>query len=110
MDFDRAEMERIVDWIINANQAPTHRVHRPYFLVIFNNRQWSDYFRQRRAEEMQWHYRFGQPYLCDEPAISFRQSWLENQFNHDLRQLVTGYMRETQRRFPLKYFTDFTES
>ena len=109
MDFDRTEMERIVDWIINSNQPPTHWAQRPYFLVIFNNRQWSDYFRRRRAEEMQQHYRLGQPYLRYEPAVSFQQSWLENQFNHDLHQLVNGYMRETQRRFPLKYFIDFTE-
>lgn len=109
MNFDRTEMERIVDSIMNSNQPPTNQAQRPYFLVIFNNHQWSDYFRQRRAEELQQHYRLGQPYLRYEPAISFRQSWLENQFNYDLHQLINAYMRETQRQFPLKYFIDFTE-
>ena len=109
MDFDRAEMERIVDWIVNSNQPSTDQVHRPYFLVIFNNRQWSDHFRQRRAEEMVPIPRSSPRILRYESTATVRQAWLEHQFNYDLRQLVNRYMRETQRHFPLKYFIDLTD-
>lgn len=109
MDFDQLEMERLVEWILNADLSMMGQVQRPYFLVIFNNRRWSDYFRQRRIEEMERNLRAGLPCSVFEPSQSFQQSVLDNQFNQDLRQLVNRYMQQTQRSFPLKYFIDFTE-
>lgn len=101
MNMDDIEMERIAHWIMNSDLSSTNIVERPYFLVIYNNRQWSDYFRQRRAENVQH-------VLYYQSANAIQQSILEHQFDYDLRRLVDNFIRQTQRPFPLKCFIDFT--
>lgn len=109
MDFDQLEMKRIIEWIQKSDLSSASTIQRPYFLVIFNNRQWSDFFRQQRTEEFERNFRAGLPCSFLEPFETFQQSMLDSQFNQDLRRLVDGYMCQTQRPFPLKYFIDFTE-
>lgn len=109
MDFDQLQMERIVEWILKSDPSLMSHVQRPYFLVIFNNRQWSDYFRRRRIEEMERNFRAGVPCSIFEPPETLHQSMLESQFNQNLRHLVNSYMYRTQRPFPLKYFIDLTD-
>lgn len=109
MDFDQLEMKRIIDWILKSDLSSTSDIQRPYFLVIFNNRQWSDFFRQQRIEEMERNFRARITCPIFEPLETFQQSLLDSQFNQDLRHIVHGYMGRTQRTFPLKYFIDFTD-
>ena len=109
MNFDQMEMENIVRWILNSNASSSNVVQRPYFLVIFNNRQWSDHFRQRRAEERVQRHPTFPVHVPSSSLDTIHQSLLDDQFNYDLHRLVDGYMRETQRTFPLKYFIDFTD-
>lgn len=95
------EMEQITQWIMNSNGSSTDIVHRPYFLVIFNNRQWSDYFRQQHTENIQHCVQY-------QSIDAAQQSMLERQFDFDLRRLVDDFIQQTKRPFPFKCFIDLT--
>lgn len=109
MNSDQMELERIIQWILNSDQASSNILNRPYFFVIFNNRQWSDYFRQQRTEEMQQRNLTTPPVIPYQSANELQQSMLDRRFHYDLHQLVDSYIQQTERTFPLKSFIDFTD-
>lgn len=109
MNSDQMELERIIQWISNSDQPSSNILNRPYFLVIFNNRQWSDYFRQQRIEEMQQRNLTAPPVIRYQSADELQQSLLDRRFNYELHQLVDSYIQQIERTFPLKSFIDFTD-
>lgn len=102
MNSDQMELERIIQWISNSDQPSSNILNRPYFLVIFNNRQWSDYFRQQRNLT-------APPVIRYQSADELQQSLLDRRFNYELHQLVDSYIQQIERTFPLKSFIDFTD-
>lgn len=102
MNSDQMELERIIQWISNSDQPSSNILNRPYFLVIFNNRQWSDYFRQQRNLT-------APPVIRYQSADELQQSLSDRRFNYELHQLVDSYIQQIERTFPLKSFIDFTD-
>ncbi|UJR12990.1 hypothetical protein I4U23_000016 [Adineta vaga] len=83
---------------------------RQFCFIIFNNPKWSHILRRHREKIAQQRAQT----VTSDPSTAKRNEEkkelsLDDRFTAQLRQLFDDYMQHTKRRYPIKYFIDFTE-